>query len=201
MVRTALGLRRWRHNPLRRTTDLVEAWTALLALLLLVLGVPAAGVVGGRATDASLTQEVRRQHATRHRTTATVLGPAAPARTARDPGQSEHPPRRAVTARWTATDGTPRTGPVATASPGARPGTTLTVWTDPTGRLVNQPLGVATAHTHAVLTGLSSALLTALLVEGVRRLVVWRLVRRRYARLDRAWAAAGPDWGRTGTGS
>ena len=27
-VRSLIGLWRWRHNPLRRTTDLVEAWLA-----------------------------------------------------------------------------------------------------------------------------------------------------------------------------
>jgi hypothetical protein len=45
------------------------------------------------------------------------------------------------------------------------------------------------------------ALLAAGLVECGRRLVLWRMVRRRYARLDRAWEQAGPDWGLTGAGS
>ncbi|MCZ9341509.1 hypothetical protein NGM37_27480, partial [Streptomyces sp. TRM76130] len=59
----------------------------------------------------------------------------------------------------------------------------------------------ATAATHAVLAGTGAALATAALAEGARRLVVWRMVRRRYARWDREWDRAGPDWGRTGTGS
>ena len=46
-----------------------------------------------------------------------------------------------------------------------------------------------------------AALLAAGLIEGVRRLVVWRMVRLRYDRWDQAWDKAGPDWGRTGTGS
>jgi hypothetical protein len=57
------------------------------------------------------------------------------------------------------------------------------------------------ATTHAVLAGFGVTLLTAALAEGARRLVVWYLVRRRYACWDRAWERVGPDWGRTGTGS
>jgi hypothetical protein len=75
------------------------------------------------------------------------------------------------------------------------------VWTDERGRLVARPLDSASAATHAVLAGLGAALLTAAAVEGGRRLALRRMVRRRYARWDQAWERAGPDWGRTGTGS
>lgn len=52
-----------------------------------------------------------------------------------------------------------------------------------------------------MLAGIGAALLAAGLVEGGRRLAVWRMVRRRYARWDQAWERAGPDWGKAGTGS
>lgn len=52
-----------------------------------------------------------------------------------------------------------------------------------------------------MLAGCGAGMLTALLVEGIRRLIVWRLDRRRDALWDQAWDRAGPDWGRTGTGS
>ncbi|BFO19345.1 hypothetical protein SHKM778_57330 [Streptomyces sp. KM77-8] len=71
----------------------------------------------------------------------------------------------------------------------------------PTGAPGRPPLDAATATTHAVLAGVGAALVTAALVEGWRRLIVRSMVRRRYARWDRAWDKAGPDWGRTGTGS
>jgi hypothetical protein len=51
-----------------------------------------------------------------------------------------------------------------------------------------------------MLLGIGAAAAAAGLVEGGRRAFVWRLTRRRYARLDRAWADVGPDWGRTGAG-
>ncbi|MDR3083818.1 MAG: hypothetical protein LBV60_23365, partial [Streptomyces sp.] len=77
----------------------------------------------------------------------------------------------------------------------------FTVWTDDHGRIVDRPLDGATATTHAVLAGVGAATVIVGLVEGCRRLIVWRMVRRRYARWDQAWDKAGPDWGRTGTGS
>ena len=46
-VRAIRGLWRWRRNPLRRTTDLAEAWLAFAALLLVLVGAPVVGVVVG----------------------------------------------------------------------------------------------------------------------------------------------------------
>ncbi|GAA2529715.1 hypothetical protein GCM10010398_13330 [Streptomyces fimbriatus] len=82
-----------------------------------------------------------------------------------------------------------------------RPGDRFGIWTDGQGRVAARPLDSATATTHAVLAGFAAALVAAALAEGGRRLIVWRMVRRRYARWDRAWGRAGPDWGRTGTGN
>jgi hypothetical protein len=109
--------------------------------------------------------------------------------------------RSRVLADWTAPDGTAHHGTVIASLQKAQPGDHFTIWTDEHGRMVAQPLDSTTATTHAVLAGFGAALLTAGLVEGGRRLMVWRMVRRRYARWDQAWDRAGPDWGRTGTGS
>lgn len=104
-------------------------------------------------------------------------------------------------AKWTAVDGSRHTGTVSTVLRTARAGDTFTIWTGRTGRIVGRPMDAATARVHAVLAGIAAAVSAGGLVECARRLVMWRLVRRRHARLDRAWAAAGPDWGRTGAGS
>ncbi|MFB9392742.1 hypothetical protein ACFPM3_24330 [Streptomyces coeruleoprunus] len=202
LVSTAAGLRRWRHNALCRTTDLVEAWVAFVALLLLCVGAPLAGLLVGGAADASLQRSARLQQEQRHTVTAQVVGPAPAARSAL-PARAETAEqqlRGPVTARWTAPDGSHRTGTVTVSRETAEPGDTLTLWTDVRGRPVTRPLGPDTAREHAVLAGAGAAATAAALVEGARRLVVWRLTQRRYARLDRAWAAAGPDWGRTGAG-
>ncbi|MFJ6947749.1 hypothetical protein ACISU4_24405, partial [Streptomyces wuyuanensis] len=72
-MRAVSGLWRWRHNPLRRTTDLVEAWLAVAAALLLVLAVPAAGWGLGGLADEALAESVREQSAERRPAVARVL--------------------------------------------------------------------------------------------------------------------------------
>ncbi|WP_030685930.1 hypothetical protein [Streptomyces globisporus] len=202
-MRAATGLWRWRHNPLRRTTDLVEAWIALVAIVLLCTVVPLTGWAAGTSAYGSLARAARAQQAQRLPTTARVVrlahGPASGPRSVEAAGEERL--RRSVVARWTAPDGSARTGTVATARQHSSPGTAFRLWTDRDGRPVAPPMQTGTARAHAVVAGLTAALLVGSLVELVRRLAVRGLVLRRYARLDRAWAAAGPDWGRTGTGS
>jgi hypothetical protein len=106
-----------------------------------------------------------------------------------------------VLADWTAPDGSAHHGTVIATVRSPHRGDHFALWTDQQGHLVGRPLDTATATTHAVLAGLGAAAMSAGLIEGGRRLLVWRMVRRRYGRWDRAWDKAGPDWGRTGTGS
>ncbi|MFD5471624.1 hypothetical protein [Streptomyces sp. NPDC127105] len=199
-MRAIAGLWRWRNNPLRRGTDLAEAWVALVALLLVLVAAPVVGCLVGFLAQDALQQSVREQGSSRHPVTATVvqrlnrLDPDPEITTGRDP-------RSRVLADWTAPDGTRRHGPVTTTLRSPRPGDHFTLWTDEHGRTVTRPLDSTTATTHAVLAGCGAGMLIALLVEGIRRLIVWRLDRRRYALWDQAWDRAGPDWGRTGTGS
>lgn len=201
-MRAISGLWRWRHNPLRRTTDLVESWLALATLLLILFVAPVLGSLVGSVTQVALQQSVREQHRSRHVVTATVVERLSRAAPAPDPEiSSGREIRSRVVADWTAPDGTPRHGPVTTMLKSPHPGDHFTLWTDRHGHLTARPLDPTTATTHAVLAGLGAAMITAGLAEGIRRLIVWRLVRRRYARWDRAWDRAGPDWGRTGTGS
>lgn len=201
-MRTAIGLWRWRHNPLRRTTDVIEAWVALTAAVLLCLAVPAAGVAAGLAANTSLQRSVRAQYEERVPTVARVVRLAEEGVGRRaDEAAGEQRLRPAVVADWTAPDGSRHTGTVNTSRQYAHPGGSFPLWTDRAGRPVTPPMHPETARAHALVAGLTVALLAGLVVESARRLVVLRLVQRRYARLDRAWAQAGPDWGRTGTGS
>lgn len=202
-MRAVSGLWRWRHNPLRRTTDLVEAWVACAAALLLVLAVPAAGWGLGGLADQAMKESVREQSAERRPAVARVVRAApSPGRAATDPDSAvDQRIRRPVVAEWTAPDGTRRSGTVATAVPTAGPGDTFRIWTDGRGDPVGRPMDPDTARAHAVLAGAGAASAAAGLVELARRTVVRRLMQRRYEELDREWAKAGPDWGRTGAGS
>ncbi|MEU3558030.1 hypothetical protein AB0E65_28050 [Streptomyces fragilis] len=197
------GIWRWRHNPLRRTTDLVEAWAALAALLLIAVAAPLAGVLAGSAAHDSLSRTARQQHAARHRVTATVL--KDPAVSAQLPATGDRTPQRGnrqrVFASWTAPDGTPRRAHTWTSLRAPLPGRHFTLWTDTRGRPVGRPLDTGDLTLQAGLAGVGAALLTAAIAEAARRMTIRHLMRLRFERLDRAWERAGPDWGRTGTGS
>ncbi|MFJ2439507.1 hypothetical protein ACIOWG_03385 [Streptomyces sp. NPDC087658] len=198
-----VGLWRWRRNPLRRRTDLTEAWVALAALLLLALAVPAAGRLCGGALDTALRESIRSQHEQRRPTTAEVVSLAKERDSLVYDTESATGPEtgRRTIATWHLADGTGRTGTVSAPLTDPRPGDTFLLWTDRQGNPVRPPMDLVTARFHAVVAGVLAATLAAALVECGRRLIVWRLVQRRYERLDRAWARAGPDWGRTGAGS
>ncbi|QOV40323.1 hypothetical protein IM697_19085 [Streptomyces ferrugineus] len=201
-MRAISGLWRWRHNPLRRATDLAEAWVALAALLLILVVTPLVGALVGGLAQGTLQESVREQRASRHLVTATVVRKVPGSSLDVDPeAATGRNMRTRVLADWTAPDGTVHQDRVMARLETPRPGDRFPLWTDEHGRTVARPLDSATAATHAVLAGFGAALLTVGLIEGVRRLVVWRMVRRRYERWDQAWDRAGPDWGRTGTGS
>ncbi|MFG3153484.1 hypothetical protein ACGF7W_15755 [Streptomyces sp. NPDC048219] len=201
-MRAIRGLWRWRHNPLRRTTDLVEAWVALTGLLLICIVAPLIGMLVGGAAQDVLQRSVRTQHESRHQVTASVVRELKRSPFDVDPeGVSAGDLRSRVLARWQAADGSEHRGPVLAGLRDPHPGDHFRIWTDGQGRMVARPLDPATATTHAALAGVGAALATAVLVEAGRRIVVWRMVRRRYERWEQEWDRAGPDWGRTGTGS
>ncbi|MGW2742164.1 Rv1733c family protein [Streptomyces sp. NPDC001450] len=201
-MRAIRGLWRWRRNPLRRTTDLAEAWVALVALVLVTVAAPVIGSLVGVAAQDSLQRSAREQQHSRHLVTATVVRGLGSAPMETDPDTSAaHDVRSRVLADWTAPDGTRQHGPALANLKSPHPGDRFRLWTDPHGRITSRPLDSPTATTHAVLAGFGAALLAVGLVESGRRLVVWRMVRRRYARWDQAWDRAGPDWGKAGTGS
>jgi F0F1-type ATP synthase membrane subunit c/vacuolar-type H+-ATPase subunit K len=201
-VRALVGLWRWRHNPLCRKTDLAEAWVAFAAVLLMAVAAPLAGFAIGSLSRDALLQSVREQHKVRHEIAATVVRKVSSPPVDPDPETSSARDRHSrVLADWTAPDGTTHSGTVVAGLRSPDPGDRFPLWTDEHGQVVGRPLDDVTASTHAALAGFGTAVAVIGLVEGTRRLIVWRIVARRYDRWDQAWDSAGPDWGRTGTGS
>ncbi|MCM3810467.1 hypothetical protein HUF15_40065 [Streptomyces samsunensis] len=195
-MRKIWGLWRWRRNPLRRRTDVVEACAALIAASLILLLAPAVGWASGSLAHGALVNAAREQRAERHLLSATVVKVLPHPPIDSDPETaSARDAHRRVLARWTGPDGSKHEGTLG-AHPGADPGERFRIWTDDRGRPVGRPLDTATAATHAVLAGIGAAGATAVLVDGARRLVVWQLMRRRYVQWDIAWERAGQDWGR-----
>ncbi|MGK5642854.1 Rv1733c family protein [Streptomyces sp. URMC 126] len=192
---------RWRRSPLRRPTDVLEHWVGVAAVLLMLVVGPLAGLSAGTSAHAVLRQTVREQRSHRHLVTAVALRPE-PVRGAA--GDREGVPGRdgyhRIPARWPGPDGGWRTGLVPLRGAEA-PGRRFPLWTDDQGRLAGRPLDGTTASVHAALAGAGAALGAAGAVHGLRRLVMWRVIRRRYERWDRAWERAGHTWGRADAGS
>jgi hypothetical protein len=188
---------RWRRNPLRRRTDLVEAWLGVLTAVLFCLA-PVVGWWAGQSVDRTLQGVVRAQRAARTLVTATVVPAGAPS-TAASKAAAVDDGRRGDILRWTGPDGSAHSKKVSAdlevwRSSGVR------LWTDRHGELVPAPLDGATAATHAVLAGIAVGAATGGMVLIFRSVLVWRLTIRRMAFWEREWARAGQDWGHAGAG-
>ncbi|MEU9351300.1 hypothetical protein AB0D65_09815 [Streptomyces griseoloalbus] len=184
---------RWRRNPLRRRSDLVEAWLLLATLVLALLLGAFSGLVAAGAVDGSLAE--RRERA---RTVPAVVAEDA-ARTLSAPVTENGDGGVWAKVRWTAPDGTGRTGR-AEVEPGSKAGTEVTVWTDPVGRLVSAPPEGAEASFQIVMAGLTVAVAAGGSVLLGGWLVGARMRRRRLAEWETEWRQVEPTWRRRMTG-
>jgi hypothetical protein len=199
---------RWRRNPLRRRSDVVEAWLGVLTVLVLCL-VPLAGWWAGQSVDRALQRVARTQRAERTLVPAIVLESPAASVATEAPGASrasavaaaaaDSDPRHGDVLHWIAPDHSAHTGTVPVGLE-VWHGDRLLLWTDRAGVLVPPPLDDTTAGTHAVLAGVAAGAAAAGAVLMSRQLLVWRLMRRRMDSWEREWARVGQDWGRAGTG-
>ncbi|MCQ4083226.1 hypothetical protein NGB36_22130 [Streptomyces sp. RB6PN25] len=191
MRSTTVRLWRWRRNPLRRRSDVVEAWVTAVALLLVLIFAPFAGFVAGHALDSSAAH----QRTEVHRVTA-VLQQNAPvlAGTASQAGSSHVQ----VPVRWKAYDGAVHTGTTLVPQ-GLKAGTPVVVWADHAARLVPPPPSAAQGLALAVTGGIGAAAGVCLLVMMACSLIRTELDHLRMGEWDREWADKGPRWshGRT----
>ncbi|MCX4418719.1 Rv1733c family protein [Streptomyces mirabilis] len=178
---------RWRRNPLRRHSDVVEAWIVLATWICALSGGTLAGAAAAQATDSSFAARQAQVHAV-----SAVLTDDA-ARTALG-GSGYDDGRVWAVVRWTTADGAVHTDR-AKVLPGAPAGTGITVWTDHTGRVVSAPVTGAAATLQAALTGALVAPSAGAAVWTAGWVVRSRLVRRRMAAWDQEWKQVGPRWG------
>ncbi|MFJ8114188.1 hypothetical protein [Streptomyces sp. NPDC096132] len=177
---------RWRDNPLRRRDDIVEAWIVLAVWTAFAAGGTAAGLVTSHAADEVFAQ----QRAERQPVRAVLLNDVPRAATA--VGVTSD--RRTATVRWTASDGTPRTGRTLVDT-GLKAGTSVTVWQDGQGRLTTAPPSSTEAAIESGALGTAAAAALAGLVFGGGAVVRWRLDRRRIDGWGKEWDQVGPRWG------
>ncbi|MBO0816772.1 MAG: hypothetical protein J2P30_16735 [Actinobacteria bacterium] len=172
------------RNPLRRRTDRVEAAITACLLALFLGGSSLGAVTAGRAMYRYASGVQHAQQVAWQQSRAVLLA-SAPAGVP-DGGIW-------LKARWNTPAGALRTGEIL-APPGARAGTSITVWVDAAGRITDAPLRHFQVTDEAVLVAVIApfALGLVLLVAGslARRM----LDRRRLAAWEADWGATGPQW-------
>ncbi|MFJ7290508.1 Rv1733c family protein [Streptomyces collinus] len=181
MLKTAgrVLLWRWRRNPLKRRSDIAEAWIAVAAATLM-LTAPAVGVVmAGVGERAALDQAQGLHRSAAHLVEDASATPVRFSGTADDDVWA--------TVWWTMSDGSPRTGQARVAA-GGEAGSSTTVWLDDAGRLHPAPPTPAQARSQGAALGAAAGAGVCVLVTGIRWAVRVRLDVRRGTQWDRAWA-------------
>jgi hypothetical protein len=179
-----------RRNPLRRRSDVVEAWTVLVVAVLLVVGAPLLGAATAWWSHGQAQAIAAEQRAERYRVDAEVVGRTTDTLSSAQAG-GQHSYR--ATVRWSTPDGTDRSA-TARVPVGTRQGDTVDVWLDSRGRSVPPPTAAAAVWQHSVTIGACTTLgaaLTVLLAHCAVRKVAFR---RRMAEWDRDWALTEPQW-------
>ncbi|MDX3388136.1 hypothetical protein PV682_42870 [Streptomyces niveiscabiei] len=181
---------RWRNNPLRRPDDITEAWLVLAVWLLIVAAGTAVGTMTAHAADEMFARQREQRHPVR-----AVLLDDVPESAGVGGAASD---RRSAVVRWSAPDGSERTGRTLVDA-GQRAGATVVVWQDTQGRLRTEPPDELESAVESATLGAGAAFGLAGALYGAGRLARWRLDRRRIEGWGREWDVVGPLWGhRTG---
>ncbi|SFC43360.1 Rv1733c family protein [Streptomyces aidingensis] len=190
---------RWRRNPLRRRSDLLEAWLRLGLTVSLVLGVAVSGALTGLAVHQDLTA-LRYE---RHQVTAEVqpgpeqqddAGDSGTDGGADRPDTGDAPRTDGIAViEWTAPEGGTRSQETLVPADAAA-GSEITVWTDDSGRLVEEPPTPTETAVQALIAAAFVAGCWALAVLLARHAALAALNRRRELEWEFEWASVGSHW-------
>ena len=184
-----LAHRLGRHpNPLRRRSDILEAWLLPAACAAFLLLGPLIAVLAGTWVHAENAAVQRAEQS--WRPVPAVLLRAAPGPEVTDHGANTW--YESALARWTV-DGRTRVGDIPVPA-GSSAGSTQTAWLDAAGRVQMPPLTPAQLG-DATVTAVLIALTGLAVVIGILTVLVkWLLDRRRLASWGTAWLAVEPRW-------
>ncbi|MFI7501048.1 hypothetical protein ACIBVL_21605 [Streptomyces sp. NPDC049687] len=191
-MRTRVRGWRWRRNPLRRRSDVVEAWTALVVALLLLVAVPLAGAFVGRWAHDEARTVAAQQRAERHRVRAEVVSRVPGSLPSAD-GVRERMYR--VTVRWTPPGEKAHTA-TARVPEGTHRGDVVDVWFDTRGRSVPPPSGGTAVWQHTLTLGVCGAGGTGAVILLGHTVVRRVAMRHRLTEWDQEWARTEPLWTR-----
>ncbi|MFE7896814.1 hypothetical protein ACFU3E_04575 [Streptomyces sp. NPDC057424] len=189
-MRTRVRGWRWRRSPLRRRSDVVEAWTLLVVAVLILVGAPVAGTAAARWAHGEARSLSMEQRAERHRVRAEVVGRSGGSLPSAQAGR-QHAYR--ATVRWTEPGEGTRTA-TARVPADTGQGETVNVWFDDRGRSVLPPVSETAVRQHTLTVGTCAAGGAVLVVLCGHFLVRRVALRRRLAEWDRAWARTEPQW-------
>jgi hypothetical protein len=188
---TRLARRLWMgKNPLRRSTDRIEAWITAGLLVLFLVGAPLSWIAVGRWVQQAGLIEQRAQQSW-HQIPAVLLksAPTLPRLDLRASwGISVLAP-----ARWAGPGGRYLTGKVPVL-PGTRAGRTGAVWVNSSGRPTGPPLARSGLVNRVVSSEMLAPVGLAAVLFGVGVVVRLIMDRRRLAGWEARWALVGPRW-------
>ncbi|MEU3892243.1 hypothetical protein [Streptomyces sp. NPDC029041] len=182
---------RLRRNPLRRRSDVVQAWIGLGLTLVVLAATPLALFLVGDAAHRHYARAAEHQAATRHHTTAVLVEDA---RGHPEPGSAEAK-RTLYPTKVRFTDPRGRTHTAyADTRPALPKGSTIRVWAATDGKLVGSPLTSDQVRSRAM----GYALIAALGVHAAAAVAygtVHRVIRHHnLAAWESAWATTAPRW-------
>ncbi|MDI5913063.1 MULTISPECIES: hypothetical protein [Streptomyces] len=186
-----LWLWRWRRNPLRRRTDLAQAWIAVGLFLVVAAATPVAVFLTGTTAYRHHKEIARHQAITRYDTPAVLLHDAP-----RHPEPGSYEARKTLypaTVRFTDPAGTPRTAETDVA-PALTAGSTVRVWVNADGKITDPPLTMEQVRSRAMGCALLAALAVPVLGAALHGYANRRLERHRLTQWDAAWAEIAPRW-------
>ena len=176
------------RNPLRRTTDRIEAAIRLAMIILLVGAVPMAAIAVGQRADQLALRRAHAQQAGDHVVKAVLLRPAS-ATGMPDPYTSVQ--YTWVLARWQPPDRPARSGEVL-APAGSRRGSTVQTWISATGTVTDPPPQHRQIVGDVCVAVAATCLLSLLVLLGSAALARRTLDRWRLDAWEAEWRASGP---------
>jgi hypothetical protein len=177
-------------NPLRRTTDRVQAYLLAVLFVAAAAAAPYAAQVASNAAYAGALRQQMVQLATTHQVRAVLTQKAA--NTINENAASPVVPAAAT---WTSVTGVHRTGLVM-APIGSPRGSAVTVWTDDSGDLKSPPLEPSQVTGQGELAAIGAVTGLGLLYLCAMVIIRHVLNRRRMAAWETAWAVTARVWNR-----
>jgi hypothetical protein len=178
------------RNPLRRTSDRIEAGVRTAILIMLVVAVPVTMIAVGRLVDHIALRDVRAQARSDHLVCAVLLQ-QAPSSGILDPYSATDV--NWVPARWRPPGGSARTGDVL-APAGAPKGSTVRAWVNAHGAITDPPADHSDVVGDVFAAAIPAGLVLIFALLGAGTLARQALDRRRMSAWDAEWRAIGPLW-------